>query len=116
MAAALEGQVEIERFNQLKAQFVNEFRHETAAMQLNASFPLLLDTNRVIQTEQHRIQLKRKFGIDNLYVLTRDFKGSEKLRQLTQNEEDIVGVLKYFDPTGQETIWLVDNGSKNQII
>ncbi len=43
-------------------------------------------------------------------MVAREYVPNEKLCQLSQNLNDMVGVIKKYDPSNQTHIWLVHNG------
>lgn len=76
-----------------------------------------LSTTRLSsQSQEERTQLLNKYPVDKLYVVTQNYVANEKLCQLSQTIEDVVGVLKEYDPARQTHIWFVDNGKEKGFI
>ena len=69
-----------------------------------------------LQTETQRKILLRKYKPDNLYVVTKKYIANKKLCQINQNINDLVGLIKPYDPANQHHIWFVDNGKSEGFI
>ena len=87
-------------------------RHGSVFYSINEENHLIKKSN---QSEESIWQLKTKFPPDNLYRVFKDYQPDEKLCQLSQQKNDIVGLIKPYDPAGQRHIWLVDNGFERGI-
>ena len=68
------------------------------------------------QTEEQRKKLLKKYAVDKLYVVTQKYVANEKLCQLNQNINDLIGLKIPYDPANQKHIWFVDNGDTEGFI
>lgn len=69
-----------------------------------------------LQTELHRTILKQNFKPDQIYKVTKEYSANIKLCQLSLNLNDIVGLIKPYDPSNQKHIWMVHNGETKGFI
>ena len=69
----------------------------------------------LIQTDEQRQKLKNKYSKEKLYIVVSYYVANERLCQLSQNINDLVAVVKPYDPSSQKHIWLVDNGGNLNI-
>lgn len=60
------------------------------------------------QDEFNRAAIRQSYR-GNIYRVKRDYKSAE-LASISVHQNDIVGVIKYKDPSGNPHLWFVDNG------
>jgi hypothetical protein len=68
------------------------------------------------QSNSDRQRLSSKYSPDMLYKVSQSYVANLNLCQLKQNIDDLVGVIKKYDPGKQSHIWFVDNGSQQGFI
>ena len=73
-------------------------------------------TSKYIQTEEHRLSLRSKYGDDKVYQVTHDNKENKVLVQIEVKAGDIVGVIKNCDPSGDCSVWFCDNGDSKGFV
>lgn len=69
-----------------------------------------MNLNSFHQTEAHRQNLRQTFEPSKLYLVNKEYVPNEKLCQLSMQVNDLVGMLKPYDPSGSKQIWMVYNG------
>ena len=65
-------------------------------------------SKNVIQSPNQKVFLKNKYT-KNAYQVTQNFEAADIL-EISVQEGDIVGIIKYKDPSGNSYRWFVDNG------
>ena len=65
------------------------------------------------KTEESRQKLKRKYKSHELFMVCKNYIANERLCQISLQINDIVGLIKDYDPSNQKHIWLVDDGGKS---
>ena len=57
-------------------------------------------------------KLINKYAQDKLFVVSQNYVANEKLCQLQQSINDLIGLKIANDPSNQKHVWFVDNGDK----
>ena len=68
------------------------------------------------QKDEHRQKILKKYSKDKIYVVTQIYVANEKFLQLSQAVNDLVGLVKPFDPNNQPHMWFVDNGEREGFV
>ncbi len=109
----------------LQTRSNNNYRHSSQLYNLEALHKQsrqssilidLIEDEESKQTEQHVCNLKHNYSSENLFKVCKEYKANEKLRQISLKPGDLVGLIKSFDPSGNDNIWFVDSGKEKGFI
>nr|XP_027204112.1 rho guanine nucleotide exchange factor 38-like isoform X3 [Dermatophagoides pteronyssinus] len=81
----------------------------TQSQQIPQQKPGQSASNHQTQNESNRQILKNKYDSKHLYTVTKNYEPCD-IMEICVHQNDLIGVIKYKEPNGNENRWYIDRG------